>query len=231
MSTNRFHVLNVFVGFGNPKGQIWFAGLEEASKWNADPSADEAMYSLYEKQYFPIKPGQIEAESKSYGLRYTKIYDIMSKFVISIKNQSLLGWREYRNKRLFTRDVNTFQMNLYPLGKKSISEWPPYYKNLFGFGTSDRQLYYEAVIETRLPLLRNEWKKYAPNITVCFGKAGWEDFERVCGPFGDYSQIGDCRIYANGVVLCPFFNPRYMPDKQIIELATHLREILPNLKI
>ena len=128
--TERFNILNQFLGFGNPRGILWFVGLEEAGCWHSDPQQDEASYQRYALGSFSVAPGEIQKESEKYGRSYTRVYDIMSKLAIGVllpQESGHAGWREYRDNRLLVQDGETFQINLYPLGKKSLTAWPQYY--------------------------------------------------------------------------------------------------------
>lgn len=106
--------LNNFKGHGNPKGRIWFVGLEEAANFELN---FDTILNNYSTEYNSVEKGSIQMDLKKYGNRYTKIYDVMSKIMTGLCNPTI-DWRTYRDNLLLTEDGNEFQMNLYPLGKK-----------------------------------------------------------------------------------------------------------------
>jgi hypothetical protein len=125
--TTKFDILNNFKGFGNPNANIWFVGLEEALDFESDI---EDIVKLYSKEFIPIDKNSIKADALKFGRYYTKVYNIMAKIIVGLF--SLPDWKEYRNERLLQIDSNEFQMNLYPLGKKSINSWNMIYQEVFG---------------------------------------------------------------------------------------------------
>jgi hypothetical protein len=223
----RFHILNNFLGFGNPKSAIWFIGLEEAGEWNSDPEQNAEMYRLYAQGFFPFKPGEISSDARKHGRRYTKVYDIMSKLVVEVLgNTCTPDWKVYRDERLFVEGSNeAFQTNLYPLGKGSLREWPSEYVSLFGLSTAEE--YYNLVRKEggRFDHLRSEHEKYRPQLTICFGKCGWDDFKRLLRLGDQYDDsLKGYRIYpATRVVLSPFFSYRFMSSETIVALGARLR--------
>ena len=224
-ANERFRILNEFIGSGTLPAPIWFIGIEEAGGWNEDPEKDRESYDNYTRRWFPAERGKIEKEAEGRG--YTKIYDIMSKLVAAITNPghpNFPGWKEYRNKKLIQADGITFHANLFPLGKKSVGEWPDHYKNLFGLGKEDRSEYERMVTNDRFPRLRSAWEDAAPVITVCFGFSNWRDFENLLKPAEPPEEFDNCKLYKkSGVVLTRFFKYRFMPHTRIQGLAEKLR--------
>ena len=225
---DRFRIVSEFIGFGVIYAPIWFFGIEEAGTWGKDPEKNQQQYDMYARCWFPAEKGEIERKAREMGRGYTKIYDIMSKLVVAITNpgaHDFEGWKEFRNDKLLQRDGITFQTNLFPLGKPSdAGEWPPYYKDLFGYGKEDRTEYERIVKEVRFPLLRSEWKIHAPKITVCFGSNRSDYFEELLTPAGKCEAFDNCKVYErSGIVLTPFFWPPDMPDPLIYKLADKLR--------
>ena len=226
--TQHFDIVNQFIGSGNPRGQFWFIGLEEAGEWSEDPAVNRESYQAYAKRYAPAEAGRIKQDAQEMRRRYTKVYDIMSKLVVAVTLPGDLtknAWLRYRNEQLLGKSGDTFQTNLYPLGKLSLKNWPPHYERLFGFGPGDRQRYRDEVLKTRFPMLRQEWRHHKPPLTICFGKTGWPDFETLL-EVQPREEVEKCRVYRSGVVFCPFFNNYLMPGRRIAALAVILRELL-----
>lgn len=84
---------------------------------------------------------------------------------------------EYRDDELWREGSWIFQSNLYPLGKPNLREWPEHYEPLFGFSEHDRAEYKSAVRKIRFPLIRKFREESKRQATICFGNAGWDDFE------------------------------------------------------
>lgn len=221
----RFRILNEFLGNRNPNARIWFIGLEEAYEWKPDPEQDAELYRDYAKRFSHAEPGRISADARRYGRRYTKVYDMMSKLIVGALGPACtLDWKTYRDERLFVVGSEAFQMNLYPLGERSLKRWPPWYEALFGFPSP--KAYREAVRTTRFPLLRDAHRRYAPILTICFGKSGWDDFEEVLGLGNRYEVTTDGRrIYPSRVVLTPFFSYRFMSNQRVVALAERLARV------
>ena len=172
-----------------------------------------------------MSAGEIASDAREYGRRYTKVYDIMSKLVVAaLGGPTLTDWRAYRDNCLLQRGSHAFQANLFPLGKPSLPAWPVEYASLFGL-RSGRE-YYERVRGARFELLRSNHKRYAPKVTVCFGRTGWSDFGDVFALRDGFDDsIAGCRIYPSGVVLTPFFNYPYLKGR-IEELGQRLHHLL-----
>lgn len=220
-----FMVLNEFVGYGNPKGQFWFIGLEEGGEeWEKPPTEDQLID--YKKRFLPLKAGDIKKRADLEGKKYTKIFDIMSKLVLAVTKQvdpESGNWGKYRNEQLLVGGGDTFQANLYPLSRGSFSRrLPQQYQELFGIG----KWYPQDALETRFRMLYSAWKEHHPRLTICFGKGKWRSFEKLLRLEAEppYGEIDKCRIYRSGVILCSFFRTTLMSHSRIRALAQRLRE-------
>ena len=165
----EFDILNNFKGFGNPSGSFWFIGIEESLEIETDKL--NKICSDYNRDYLAVNPNEIARDQERFGNSYTKVYDIMSKIIADE------DWKTYRNKNLLQKNSDEFQMNLYPLGKKSVSKWPKAYNNLFLFKCYDD--YLKKVKNERFPILKEYWKEKSPQVTICFGITFLEDFKYV----------------------------------------------------
>lgn len=58
---DRFETLNKFKGFGNPNGDFWFIGIEEALPTTTD-NLQETLKN-YENEILPTKTGEIKESS------------------------------------------------------------------------------------------------------------------------------------------------------------------------
>ena len=228
--TDHFEILNNFMGIGEPSGGIWFVGLEEAYQWKKNVEDDKKWYERYKDRYFCIDAGEIDASANEYGKGFTKIYDIMSKILIGLKNgpkHEYNGWKGYRANILFQKRSGVFQANLYPLGKKRLDEWPAHYEKVFGFGKSDTKKYLSVIREQRFPKLRVFWKESRPLSTICFGKAGWDDFLRLFElDKEEFREEDSIRVYKKQrIIFTPFFDYRHMNHSRINRVVDNLKDM------
>lgn len=240
--TKEFDILNAFIGSGNPFGRIWFIGLEEANEWSENP--EKKIYKPYEQCISALGPGdmeRLEEKTKDTRKRFTPTFGIMSKLLLAIAKEEYPSKlkqyhdavKDYRNKKLLWESGDTFQCNLYAIGKRSLKDWPPWYKTLFGFNS--RQDYYSSeFVKCRFELIRKQWETCAPRITICFGKGHWDSFRTLLKleeqPPDNWYQIYRFGIRSR-IFLCPFLSYRSncLPDKRIITLSKAIREAAPDL--
>lgn len=230
MVTEHFEILNNFMGIGEPAGGIWFVGLEEAYQWNKNVEDDKKWYDRYKDRYFCIEAGEIDRSAKEYGKGFTKIYDIMSKILTGLENSpknECHVWREYRANVLLQRGSRVFQANLYPLGKKSLDEWPAHYEEIFGFGKTDIKKHLSIVREQRFPELRRFWKESRPFSTICFGVVGWADFGELFELDKDeFEEDDSIRVYEKRkIIFTPFFDYRHMSHQRISQVVNDLKHM------
>ncbi|MCB0525604.1 MAG: hypothetical protein KDC86_13880 [Saprospiraceae bacterium] len=217
---DQFQILSDFKGFGNPNGKIWFVGLEEATNFETDFDQILKGYSI---EYIPAEKGSIQKDAKKYGNSYTKVYDVMAKIMTGLFPKT--DWRTYRNNLLLTKEGNEFQMNLYPLGKKSLNAWPEFYQRQFGFKT--KQEYLTKVQADRFPGLYNYWKKNAPDFTICFGIGNIDDFKKAFKLNTEF-ELSESNLYlfpTDKVLITPFFDNRNMGQDRIDKTVTTIQNL------
>jgi hypothetical protein len=226
-----FEILKNFMGVGEPNEGIWFVGIEEAYQWKENVDEDKDKYLKYKERVFCQCPGELENDANSYGIYYTKIYQIMSKIVVGIKKidpSEPDNWKVYQNRFLMQKGSGVFQTNIYPLGKKKVGDWPKYYKKLFGYGAENTKEYESVVRKERFPLIRSFWRKSNPPLTICFGIESWGDFESLFEIEGEkYTEENGIRIYADKrIMLTPFFDNRKIPNAMISRIAGIARRLI-----
>ena len=241
--TKEFDILNAFIGSGNPSGKIWFIGLEEANEWSENP--EENNFKPYEQCIGALGPGDMEdleeKTTRGKGKPFTPTFSIMSKLLLAVVKEEYPSKlkqyhdavNDYRNKKLLWASGDTFQCNLYAIGKRSLNDWPPRYKTLFGFNS--RQDYYSSeCVKCRFEVIRKQWETYAPRITICFGKGHWGSFRNLLKleekPLDNWYQIYRPKI-SSVIFLCPFlsYRPKCLPNKRIITLSKAIRDAAPDL--
>jgi hypothetical protein len=221
-------ILTKFVGYGNPYGAVWFMGFEEADEWGNDPEADARAFERYKGRAYPIVPGELEAnEAKRHrkGLPFTPVYDIMSKVLVAA-TRSGVDPLQYRNTKLFQASGETFQANLFPLGKPTTKAWPEGYKALTGCNTAED--FYRTVTPIRFPMLRREWEHFQPRVTICFGDAttNWSHFKELFHITPVPPKVGSWyESHDRNVLLCPFFDNRHMSGDRISVVAELIRDL------
>ena len=214
-----FEILNNFLGYGCPKGRFWFIGVEEGSPWDLNSPDDLQKLSDCEKA------GKFMPSAQHDDLVHV-IYPVISKFASGFVGgsvDSIANWEAYRKDELFQCGSETCQCNLYPLGKQQV--WPDNYLRDFGYGPSpeDQAAYEQQVRATRFVALRAAWKRYAPRVTICFGRR-WEDFKTLLeippDSVGDpiavpnREKFGEAFVPA-GVIMTPHFARGHMSDDRI----------------
>jgi hypothetical protein len=232
--TPEFEILDQFLGWGNPQGQYWFIGIEEADEWCKDDAKDQTAIAQYKKKIVYAEPGQMQEERNRHKGRFTPIYDIMSEIVLRAGGQ----WagrekaRDYTNNQLFHKSSDTFQINLFPLGKRSLASWPQDYKRRFGFESKKEYMKYVRNGCRLKEMIYNEWKRHNPNkITVCFGVTEWPLFKKALRlSDAAWPQAEDwLQVYVKErVILCPFLSPRpqCMPSGRRSVLANEVKKFI-----
>ena len=134
-------------------------------------------------------------------------------------------WRTYRNNLLLTKDGNEFQMNLYPLGKKSLNTWPDFYQRQFEF--KNKQEYLTKVQADRFPSLYNYWKQNAPEFTICFGIGNIDDFKKAFRLSSEF-ELKDSNSFlfsTEKVLITPFFDNRNMGQERINKTVNTIQNL------
>lgn len=238
MTGDDFKVIKNFIGFGNPRGAYWFIGIEEASEWEDDKEEDRRNIERFRRQILPAVRDEIktnEENRKKEGKRFTRIYDYMSYLVLASTGRPSddADCLRYRNDKLLQEGGETFQTNLYPLGKRSIKHWNEYCARLTGSAT--RKEYYKEIEPYRRSLIISKWEECPPAITICFGASCWDNFKKLfehqCE--APYKDLGWCRTYEAreaGIILAPFFIGHKLTNAYKKDLASEIRRIRDKLR-
>lgn len=222
-----FEILNNFKGFGNPNGNYWFVGIEEAANFEENYTE---LIKIHSNEFIPVLKGEILKDTQKHGKSYTKVYVIMSKIIVELEGKNVC-WKEYRDKKLLQMNSNEFQMNLFPLGKKKVNIWPKFYQEKFGF--IKQQDYLDYVVNNRFKLLRKFHQSRNPKLTICFGKTYSNYFQSAFNLKNGCTTINGIELYENeGFLITPFFDNRNMGCKKIhetVELAKRIVNIKSKL--
>lgn len=180
--TEAFAAANGYLGWGEPKGGIWFVGIEEATNLLGLP--DDALVAEYRRlgEVSPHEHDRSWARSPVVGGRAirqgtARILSAVSREACLRAVEDRVAW--YHDHMLWAPGSSTFQANLYPLGKPRLAEWPEPFQRRFGLGPGDDAKYQRELERTRWPRLRQLRKDCRPQATICFGRASWAEFRRV----------------------------------------------------
>lgn len=172
-ASERFKILNEFLGWGNPNNAIWFVGIEEGGDWS------KKGFGLTNK---PLR----EYENKVNDNIINNYVNNVNEGVKNLKKEEILSWKDklYKNindilnndKLNQTRIDNIFISNLFPLGVKSTKceTWVEVYsdyKDIFNLRDDEyqKEKYYERSSKDRFIALYKLRERYNPLLTICYG--------------------------------------------------------------
>ena len=229
-ATSEFDILNNWIGWGDPRGGVWFIGVEAGGGWHCDSEeAIQARRSMI---------GQWK------GLSYSRYKDLKARDedddgqgvnfpiatgtakIASMVSKDDEGWRHYRENKLWLDGTGVFNANMLPIGKKSLSEWPAGYKSLFGYLCEDYSRRLKEVLEFRSERLAALKEECQPQAIVCFGKSHWGEFERFLSLKESESElVGEmsCKLYPSERVILTRHFSNGMPDVVLKFIAQTLK--------
>ena len=179
---------NSFLGYGNPKGDYWFIGMEEGggnsyeniedrlTAWTEnDKKTYEDLYSFHQN----IKITNLFKDPPRIQATWSKLIRII--LYNGIKNITNKEIGPYQVKRLGRDKDETLLLELLPLPSPSTSHWIygdysdlPYLKS--------RKLYRNEMLPIRIKLIKIQVKEYRPKVIVFYGllyKKHWEEISDV----------------------------------------------------
>ncbi|SNR65488.1 hypothetical protein [Desulfurobacterium atlanticum] len=169
MITKEFKILINHLGWGNPDAILWTIGIEEAGIWSLDKKEE---IKKFNKKVIPVSSGKDPKFSIAHPI---------AKIACGISNSYHnweKEWRDYRKNKLWKKGSKICNLNIYPLGKKSLkSTFPDDYKELFGI--NNWQEYVEMVKKERFQKIQEFYKKNQPQAIICYGKSHWAEFEEI----------------------------------------------------
>ena len=174
-----FDIANNYLGWGDPGENgpgIWCIGIEEGTEWGREEPKkhpEELLLSGLDRGRRQIarlyqRTNGTWYESAQWD-EYCPIFGVIASITTALSSSGL-DLERYKKEKLWTKHSGVFHTNLYPLGKRedTLKAWPPYYKDLFGYGENDWDVYQEKV-KDRLVQIQKRWRQYKPLATVCFG--------------------------------------------------------------
>jgi hypothetical protein len=226
MTTRAFEVVSSYLGWGEHVGSIWFVGLEEADGWEDKSEGD--VLAFYKDQG-EVSPAIDHHDFAALRAKGRSIRNTMARILSCLSQAGRThDWRWYRDHMLWRPGSQTFQANLFPLGKPSRASWPQSYKALFGYGVEDRAAYEQALTKKRFVRLGQLWSESRPRATICFGKEGWKHCRKIFRTDSSPAEVVQGKIYAYApehVILTPFFAYGHVTNQDADQVAQHLRDI------
>lgn len=150
--------------------------------------------------------------------------DYISKFIVEYLDLDEDG-HNYRNKMFTEENSKFFLTELYPLPKNDLKTWSNEYKEIFGFSSPNDKNYISEVKKHRFPMLFEFWEEKKPELTICFGKGGWNDFIELFSlnvkKFNGFENV----LYdeSKNVFLTLFFGRGYIPEVFLKELVGKIK--------
>jgi uracil-DNA glycosylase len=217
--------LRNFYGFGNPKANIWFVGMEPGGG-NSPKEIRELLISWKNcgsKEYVDIfkfhekikkskhcKPGKYPNLAKYFFDKNNKLQSTWNKLILIINPKSTTEDRREFQKLYFGRNQSdNCLIELFPLPAPKTSEWKynvwfkdiPYLKN--------KGEYKKKFLKERKEFIKKQISKHKPKVVVFYGKGylnAWEDIsgcEFRNNPFQE----------KNNILFVAIKHPVYKPSK------------------
>lgn len=174
-ASERFEILNKFLGWGNPEDAIWFVGIEEGGGWSKAEYEAELKKDLTQKEYEEAVDRDIISNyNQNDHIKHCEKEDIFKeKEDFLYRNIT----RILKDERLANTNINNlFISNLYPLGVNSNSceDWVKVftdYKTIFELKNEEYQKdkYYDRASEDRFITLGKLREEHKPLLTICYG--------------------------------------------------------------
>jgi hypothetical protein len=165
------------VNGGNPRGALWFCGIEFGHRADKEASLDAVVHRPVGAGGFPCwTPAYLENIATWNGGRdLADTWPFMQKMARVAMGYdgravaTLPETKAYVRESLLREDKLTFQLNLYPVPFNSSGdgEFTERHRELTGF--PNKTLYRAWCMEHRFPRLREVFGQYRPPLLVCVG--------------------------------------------------------------
>lgn len=228
---------------GNLKAPLWFCGIEFGGGDPIDFKINERYcYKNTEGKFVPCWNDKFKQDKKDY--KKWQYGQKVAKISCQYKTGQI-GYEIYQDymDRLFTKDGDTFAMNLYPLSftESSDDAWDEIHYKETGF--SNKIMYKAWCMAYRFPFLRELVYGNKPKVLICTGNNFWKDFRLAFAPqemlfenssensFYKYRKIDkyDCEWFEHKgtvVILTPFLGQGgIMSDNGLKALAEFAKKL------
>lgn len=223
-----------FVGFGNPKAQHVFLGMEEGLLSEKTLDEDLAVRSDYD-QYMDLYDAQAElAGTKKYfgpdpknQWTWRPICDLMLRLTEGVPEPTLPERVRYQADKLCRKDGLTHLAELMPYPRKRADKTLGPYQKYNRF--ADYKSYRTTMLQKRVPLLQSLFDVPCHRkLVLAYGKSDWDEFKKLFAtnwnttPPCEWGRVGDMAI-----VLTPHLSDRtFTPQVGLDHLAATVRSAL-----
>jgi len=214
--SQSFKRLCKYLGWGNPKGKVWFVGLEPGG--DGYTSLKDVVKMVRAKKSL-VAPYE--------GVAGGHVAEKEAQILSGLRSDGDNQWRAYIRDHLWTKEGVVLHANIFPLDRPGTDRWPPQYKRLFGFGAEDWDEYVYWVEKLRWPLLRKLKEEVSPTATICFGSSFRAYFKTAFGLLESVkSFVNEPRIVVyekERVILTPFLGRRQFFEADKVAVIDVLR--------
>jgi hypothetical protein len=219
-----------FLGFGNPRAEAVFIGMEEGL--TLPPPLDEQL--VVRSAFTPMI--DLAESAKAHLERFLSgdrppiqpTWNLIIRILLALegnRDASADQVRSYQRDRLGRTHERGALLELLPLPAPGISEWP--YAELFpAYETRDR--YRDDQMPKRIALL-SEHLSYGPRIVVAYGSQYWDDFKKLFPRHREWQRSGPFALSEDSVtrvILTPHFTARQMNGQRgpLIDLVLRAKQ-------
>ena len=194
MLTKEFEIVMNYLGWGDPNAILWTVGIEEAESWCTDKKdlnlEKELIRRKYNESVIPV--------SDNTDCKFS-VANPAAKMACAISiscRDWRSNWKNYRKNKLWKKGSKTCNINLYPLGKKSLKDsFPKCYNELFGIDVNSLEYYEKLVREKRFFRIQEFYNERQPEAIICYGKSYWHDFEEAFKLSGEeFEEYPDLKV-------------------------------------
>ncbi|HXG35848.1 MAG TPA: hypothetical protein VNL15_02655 [Dehalococcoidia bacterium] len=171
LSEEEWERIYRFKGYGNPRGDFWFVGIEEYGDENgkslrlkATLNEIEGLAKVHDQLKFPMTT-------------LIPTWHTMSKIILLINGHQ--DWndtetcRKYQSQQLGRLDGETFLTDLLPIPKRGDGQWPDW------MPFHSWQEYANRLLPRRVGMLKELFEVGQPRFVFCYGKGYWICYKQI----------------------------------------------------
>jgi hypothetical protein len=214
-----------FLGYGNPRAEAVFLGMEEGLTI-PPPLADQlarrsAFAPIVDLHRSPGGDPQKFLAADDSPIQPT--WNTIIRVLLALEGRltpTIDEMREYQRHRLARSHERAALLSLLPLPAQTSGAWP--YGTIFAaFPT--RKSYLDGLLEARIGRLA-EHLAYGPPLVIAYGSNCWPSYKKVFPGAGAWRSVGPFEVADTGgtkVILAPHFRAQQMNGQRgaLIDLA------------
>ncbi|HTA39237.1 MAG TPA: hypothetical protein VK760_09185 [Candidatus Acidoferrales bacterium] len=220
-----WNAIENFIGYGNPKAAVVFIGLEEGLDSEESLEKELQLRSTFApvvdvEQAFEGAPWQrklFDPEHTVSQRTWRPMCDLMLRRG-GDPAPTLAQRNHYQATRLGRTGGDTLLAELLPYPNVSVASWP--YEKYGRF--KSREDYADALIGSRIKLLRDAIAHPVRQLVVCYGKGQWDNYKKLFPDVRWRTEGAFETGTSNGtrIVLTPHFSQReFNTDLQLADFA------------